>query len=70
MILGTRDAPDSRPDNPAFLIFDTGIQPDTGFDLPEFRPDTGTKNSRLSGQLEDIIIIIHKFSSQKIVFKC
>jgi hypothetical protein len=29
------DSPDIRPDNPAFLIF--GIQPDTGFDLPDIR---------------------------------
>jgi hypothetical protein len=31
----TRDA----PDNPAF--FDIRYPPDTGFDLPDIRPDTG-----------------------------
>jgi hypothetical protein len=38
-----RDAPDIRPDNPAFFI--SGIQPDTGFELPDIRPDT--KNCRI-----------------------
>jgi hypothetical protein len=35
----TRDAPDIRPDNPAFFI--SNIRPDTGFDLPVIRPNTG-----------------------------
>jgi hypothetical protein len=34
-----KDAPDIRPDNPAFLI--SGIQPDTGFDFPDIRLVTG-----------------------------
>jgi hypothetical protein len=34
------DAPDIRPDNPAFFISD--IRPDTGFDLPDIQPDTGS----------------------------
>jgi hypothetical protein len=33
-----RDAPDIRLDHPAF--FTSGIRPDTGFDLPDIRPDT------------------------------
>jgi hypothetical protein len=35
-----RDAPDIRPDNPAFFI--SGIRPDTGtvFDLLDIGPDT------------------------------
>jgi hypothetical protein len=31
--------PDLRPDNPVFFI--SGIWPDTGFDLPDSRPETG-----------------------------
>jgi hypothetical protein len=31
------DAPDIRPENPAF--FTAGIRPDTGFDLPDIRPN-------------------------------
>jgi hypothetical protein len=34
----TRDVLDIRPDKPAIFIF--GLQPDTGFDLPDIRPDT------------------------------
>jgi hypothetical protein len=34
-----RDAPDIRPDNPAFFI--SGIRRDTGFTLPDIRPDNG-----------------------------
>jgi hypothetical protein len=33
------DAPDIRPDNPAFFI--SGIRQDTGIDLSDM-PDTGT----------------------------
>jgi hypothetical protein len=29
----------ARPDNPAFFI--DGVRPDTGFDLPDIRLDTG-----------------------------
>jgi hypothetical protein len=34
-----RDAPDIRPDRPAFFIF--GIRPETGFDLQDIQSDTG-----------------------------
>jgi hypothetical protein len=40
--LVTKDAPDIRPDNPAFYKSGTGIWPNTRFDLPDIRPDTGT----------------------------
>jgi hypothetical protein len=35
----TMDALDNRPDNSAFFV--SGIRPETGFDLPDIRLDTG-----------------------------
>jgi hypothetical protein len=40
------------------FFFISGIFPDNGFDLPDIRPDTGTRYKKLK---KDMVIIIHKF---------
>jgi hypothetical protein len=60
--LGIKDAPDIRPDDPAFI----NIWPDTGFDLPDIRPVTGCSkypeirligSLRISGRISGIRLL-------------
>jgi hypothetical protein len=66
----TRDAPDIRPAGLRCLYI-SGIQPETGFESPNIQPDTGfdlpnirpdTEKIRISGQIEEITLTIHKIS--------